>query len=130
MKYDRRRCASVNMATCDNCGQQLPDGAQYCGRCGKATGVGAPNVEYRPIPDSGKSKMLALILAGILGLVGIWGIGQIYLGNIGKGVLFLAAGLVLAFLVVFTFPICSILFLLLGAAGYVIQLLDVLVTPV
>lgn len=119
------------MAYCDKCGNELQPGAQFCNKCGKPLNADpiAQQVEYRPLPDTGKSKMLAIILAGVLGLVGLWGIGQIYLGNVGKGVLFLGAGLIIGFLFLIGLPFCSILFGLLGAAGYIIQLLDVLVTP-
>jgi TM2 domain-containing membrane protein YozV len=120
------------MAFCDKCGAELPEGAQFCNKCGKAINVdpNAPNVEYRPIPDSHKSRLLALLLAGIPGLFGIWGLGQMYLGNFGKGVIFLIAGLILAALVFFTLPVCSFIFLLIGAAGYLFQLLDAFLTPV
>jgi TM2 domain-containing membrane protein YozV len=117
------------MAFCDKCGSELQEGATFCSKCGKPVTADpfAPQVEYRPLPS--KSKGLAMILAGVLGLFGIWGIGQMYLGNVGKGIIFLIAGFVIAALVIFTFPICSFLFLLLGAAGYIIQLLDVIATP-
>jgi uncharacterized membrane protein YvbJ len=119
------------MAFCDKCGADLPEGAQFCNKCGKAvtTDPFAPQVEYRPIPNSGKSKVLAMLLAGVPGLFGIWGLGQMYLGNFSRGVMFLVAGIVLAFLLIFTVPFCSFIFLLIGAAGYFFQLLDVFLTP-
>lgn len=131
LKYLGGTCAFATMVFCDKCGAELQEGAQFCNKCGKPLGADpfAPQVEFRPLPESGKSKLLAILLAGVLGLVGIWGIGQIYLGRVGKGILFLGAGIVIAILVVITFPLCSILFVLLGAAGYLVQLVDVLMTP-
>jgi TM2 domain-containing membrane protein YozV len=120
------------MAYCDKCGNELQAGAQFCDKCGKPVNADpfAAQVEYRPLPDTGKSKLLAILLAGILGLFGIWGIGQIYLGNVGKGLLFFGAGVITGLLFIISLPLCSILFGLLGAAGYIIQLLDVIATPV
>jgi len=120
------------MAYCDKCGNELQPGAQFCNKCGKPFNADpiAPQVEFRPLPDTGKSKTLALLLAIIPGLFGIWGIGQIYLGKLGKGILFFGAGVIIALLVIITLPFCSIIFVLLGAAGYIIQVLDVIATPV
>ena len=132
LKYPAATSAVASMAYCDKCGNELQPGAQFCNKCGKPINADpfAQQVEYRPLPDTGKSKVLAIVLAGVLGLFGIWGIGQIYLGNVGNGILFLGAGVIIGLLVIVTLPICSILFVLLGAAGYIVQLLDVIATPV
>ena len=35
------------MLKCTNCGKQIPDGAKFCGHCGKLTGV-EPNAAQQP----------------------------------------------------------------------------------
>jgi len=43
-----------------------------------------------------KSEGLAVVLAIILGFFGLWGVGHMYAGKFGKGVLLLVAGLIFA----------------------------------
>ena len=43
-----------------------------------------------------KSEGVAVVLAIILGFCGLWGVGHMYAGKSGKGVLLLVAGLIFA----------------------------------
>ena len=48
-----------------------------------------------PVYASEKSTGIALILGLIVGFIGLWGIGQIYVGKIARGIIFLILGLIL-----------------------------------
>jgi len=41
-----------------------------------------------------KSEGMAVVLALILGIFGLWGVGHVYAGKIGKGIGLLVAGLI------------------------------------
>ena len=77
---------------CTNCGVILEDNAVFCTNCGhrvKETGNGGKNfvnevnTGYQKIMSAPKSKMVAGILAVVLGT---WGIHDFYLGYTRKGV--------------------------------------------
>ena len=48
-----------------------------------------------PVSAPQKSPGIALILGLLLGWFGLWGIGQIYVGKIGRGIVLLIIGLIL-----------------------------------
>ena len=50
IKSNGRKTAKegMTMATCFNCGVQLPDGAAFCGECGTAQNMQAPQQNVQP----------------------------------------------------------------------------------
>ena len=95
------------MTYCTKCGKQMPDDSRYCPHCGAPS---AGPVGYPPRPDTqppyqapnqapnsgvmvvhDKSEGLAAVLSFL-----IPGLGQIYVGKIGRGIAFLIGGVVLA----------------------------------
>ena len=119
---------------CKNCGQQIDDNATKCDKCGASvTPVAAPaaapaaggfstpspngsgvvliiNVgSQEPIAPSGKNTVLATILSCC-----IPGVGQIYLGQLFKGI---------ALLIIY-FVLGSITFGIVGLVAWVVAMLD------
>ena len=100
---------------CGSCGTQLASKYSSCPNCGHVKTM------YNPKPDSGnpnpypgnpnplpppqqqgglyKNPTTALILSLILGFLGICGIGQFYLGKVGRGAAILVVGFILAVVV-------------------------------
>ncbi len=70
---------------CSNCGSKLPEGADVCVKCGKLVSHNTYN------GVSGKSKILAAVLAFFLGS---FGVHNFYLGYTSKGVAQLALTIV------------------------------------
>src|SRR5438045_8967578 len=68
------------MAFCTKCGAEVPASSRFCQRCGDQPATVAPVVIVR----SAKSPIVALILSFFIS-----GLGQLYNGEIGKGVAFL-----------------------------------------
>lgn len=66
---------------CSNCGMEIDTKAEICPECG-----------VRVNPGERKSPGVAAVLSVIL-----VGLGQIYNGQIGKGIAFIVIGLVLAY---------------------------------
>ena len=100
---------------CRKCGASLSDSTKFCTECGSEINEsiwepvkGDSNNEertkqmdkpYGVEPSHSKqlelkSEGTALVLAILLGLIGLWGIGQIYCSKIGKGIGLLILGLV------------------------------------
>jgi len=89
---------------CSKCGTSRNNNSEsFCGKCGqKISGNGpCPNCQnvnssqprmQRPI--EWKSESTTLILSIILGLLGIQGVGHLYIGKIGKGIAYLIGSLV------------------------------------
>jgi len=101
---------------CRKCGASLSDSTKFCTECGSEINEsiwepvkGDSNNEertkqmdkpYGVEPSHSKqlelkSEGTALVLAILLGLIGLWGIGQIYCSRIGRGIVMLILGLVL-----------------------------------
>lgn len=133
------------MQYCPSCGHEVSQEGGFCPNCGASlspyqqaqTEYEAPRgqPEYTPppvypvsVPE--KSAGIALILGLVLGIFGIWGIGQIYVGKIGKGIILLVVGILimplLFALVIFgtiiTFGFSWILIPLLGIIGFILWL--------
>lgn len=81
---------------CENCGQEIENGAKFCPSCGTRCG-GEANVPARqqPVPKweaesdarggvSPKSRLIAALLAFFLGWLGIH---RFYVGKIGTGIM-------------------------------------------
>lgn len=85
---------------CGRCGKQLPPQAQTCPNCGKFVSQTrqeqSTNQNSRLVrPVEWKSESVTLLLSILLGLFGIQGVGHMYVGKIGKGVVILIGSIVL-----------------------------------
>lgn len=74
------------MAFCVNCGSQVEDGSQFCGKCGTKVGQSGPSVAATPAPitaapvATGMSTGMKLVIGvvvmmvvvGVLGMVGVY----------------------------------------------------------
>lgn len=82
------------MAYCTKCGARLPDDSMYCPSCGSRVGAAGPEPdrgyappaqEYSPREDviilHDKSEGIAAVLSFL-----VPGLGQIYVGKIGRGI--------------------------------------------
>lgn len=69
---------------CANCGNEINEKAEICPKCGV-------RVKQVPVYREMKSSGIAVILSFF-----IPGLGQIYNGQIGKGILFIIIGFILA----------------------------------
>lgn len=69
---------------CANCGNEIDEKAEICPKCGV-------RVKQVPVQREMKSSGIAVILSFF-----IPGLGQIYNGQIGKGILFIIIGFILA----------------------------------
>lgn len=103
------------MPFCGSCGKEIPATAAFCPNCGRPTQAQPPpsSVVYRQLPQ--KDPGIAALLAIIGGLFGLPGIGHIYVGRIGRGLLILFSGLILFVIWIFVF----LLSLLAGGAGLI-----------
>lgn len=82
---------------CQQCGRELAPGAQFCSYCGAPAGGAGPQgayTNYRTLPAH-KDTGVALILALVLGLFALMGIGQIYVGRTARGIAILLGGLLI-----------------------------------
>ena len=103
------------MAFCENCGHAIRLGTKFCGSCGNpitetATPIQDTNQSHAEPPpkqnvNSGKvlqrppewkSMGVTMVLTVVLGIVGLGGIGHLYLGKIIKGIVLLIVGIILA----------------------------------
>ena len=79
---------------CPSCGQQVPEGMQFCSNCGKPMDKGGaiPAPASAPVPAASapgvapgdKEWVVALILSIVLGGLGV---DRFYLGYVGLGLL-------------------------------------------
>ena len=77
------------MVFCRNCGGDLPsDNSSFCPVCGKPQNTATAITMAAQTKNVGSAIALALI-AGILGFNGI---GHLYIGKIGKGIVILIIG--------------------------------------
>lgn len=72
---------------CHNCGNEVENGAKFCGVCGTAVKTEAAEVKATPVnPAPGKSTK-SYLAAGLLGIfLGTLGIHNFYLGFTGKAI--------------------------------------------
>lgn len=77
---------------CQNCGSSISLDANVCGQCGAVGGIVRDNI---PGPHSSyKNENIAAVLSFL-----IVGLGQIYNGEVGKGILLFIAGSISAVLI-------------------------------
>lgn len=86
---------------CPNCGQELTGTARFCDRCGSRVGVcegpghtGPDEYDMASILVNKKSEGLAILLSFI-----ITGLGQMYVGRIGRGICLLVVQIAISVLV-------------------------------
>lgn len=95
----------------------------YCKRCGQYL-KGSLEVYETPVPLEGrKDPTIALLLALVPGLFGIWGIGHFYVGDFTKGILLLFGGIFLGIIMILTF-FCWIIILIIGFFIWIWQAYD------
>lgn len=86
------------MPYCPNCGKEVQADASFCPSCGHNLKV-APAPRPAPsVPTEHKSSGVAAVLALVLGIIGLMGIGHIYVGRIRRGIILLIIGIFLAVL--------------------------------
>jgi TM2 domain-containing membrane protein YozV len=90
---------------CEKCGDRLDDGQQFCGKCGQRSGERAEEIrntqytQYTQMTGREKSEGGAAVLSFL------WaGVGQIYVGRIGRGL-----GIILAYILLMIVGIASII---------------------
>lgn len=115
---------------CANCGSILTDKNMPCLQCGHVK----TTFNNNPIPNSPqglpahmmyKNEGNALILAVVLGIFGLNGIGHIYIGKIGKGIGLLIGSIVLFAVGIATLLIfVGIIFLIMYFALFIWQIID------
>jgi TM2 domain-containing membrane protein YozV len=74
------------MMYCKNCGAEIDEKAEICPKCGV-------RVKPAPVTTEKKSSGIAAIASFF-----IPGLGQIYNGEIGKGIIFIICGIIFALL--------------------------------
>ena len=74
------------MPFCKNCGAHNDQGTSICENCGAAldVSVGGPALPL-------KKPRVSLLLAGLVGIL-FMGMGQVYLGRMGRGIVILFSG--------------------------------------
>lgn len=84
---------------CANCGTEIPEYATYCPLCGhRIASRSQPGLEQgtpspQPRPPAAKVKQVSVSTALLLSIIP--GLGEIYLGNVWKGIGFFVIALVL-----------------------------------
>jgi len=77
------------MVFCRNCGGDLPsDNSSFCPICGKPQNTATAVTMAAQTKNVGSAIALALIA----GIIGFNGIGHLYIGKIGKGIVILVIG--------------------------------------
>lgn len=112
------------MEFCQSCGRLVSPEAAYCPSCGtslrRITSYYSSRQPYTPGTTYGVSRKNPWIAAGlsfVLGFFGIWGMGQIYAGRVGRGIGFFLIGLLLGALFWFSVILTVIL---IGYVGMVL----------
>ncbi len=118
------------MPFCNNCGTEVHEGSTYCSRCGAYLGTPMGFAGYgNPLT---KDEGLVLILSLVPALFGIMGIGQIYMGRLLRGIMFMIVGFlpfILMILLMFGLSLMSrgdpgplILLIIIGPLIYLVVL--------
>jgi len=97
------------MPFCPNCGKEVRADDAFCPSCG----YNLKSAAKAFILLDHKSPGLAAILALVPGIIGLMGIGHMYVGRLAAGIVFLIGGLILIVLTLVAFalaPLGGILF--------------------
>lgn len=78
---------------CPNCGTPVHEGTLYCLKCGRSLTPFRPTEAYYTPLYKEKDPGTTVVLAVVLGLIGIMGIGHLYLGKVTRGIILLILGL-------------------------------------
>jgi TM2 domain-containing membrane protein YozV len=76
------------LSFCKNCGAHYNEGTRICGNCGASLDAVLPSA-LLPL----KKASVSLMLAGLVGVL-FMGIGHVYLGRMGRGIVILFSGVV------------------------------------
>ncbi|WP_400203555.1 zinc-ribbon domain-containing protein [Candidatus Methanomassiliicoccus intestinalis] len=88
---------------CVKCGSEIPDGSEFCSKCGNPVSPSASqNNAYanpqpyayqyqRPLKSAGLAAVLSFLFTGL---------GQVYVGKIARGIGFIVCGVVIALVMV------------------------------
>jgi len=86
-----------NESFCPKCGKSVGNENEFCPKCGsglKGQPQSTQNKQFQR-PVEWKSESTTLLLSILLGLFGIQGVGHMYVGKIGKGVVILIGSIIL-----------------------------------
>ena len=79
---------------CHNCGNEVENGAKFCGVCGTAVKSEAAEVKATPVNSAPGKSTKSYIAAGLLGIfLGVFGVHNFYLGFTGKAIAQLMLGI-------------------------------------
>lgn len=86
--------AAVGPRFCSHCGQPLAEAANFCSSCGtrvsQAQQQAPPGAPVRvAAPAAPKRMVLVVLLAIVPALFGVYGIGHLYVGRVGRGLVIL-----------------------------------------
>ena len=77
------------LSFCKNCGAHYNEGTRICGNCGATLDAAILPSPLLPL----KKASVSLVLAGLVGVL-FMGIGHVYLGRMGRGIVILFSGVV------------------------------------
>ncbi|MGE4275202.1 MAG: hypothetical protein AB7E27_03950 [Candidatus Methanomethylophilaceae archaeon] len=101
------------MRRCPQCGSSVPDNSLTCPQCFTPLPREAEVIDgsgaWHGAKSGSKNGNVAMLLAILPGIFGIWGLGHLYLGESQRGLKFLAVGLLL-----------TISMLILASAAYLV----------
>lgn len=90
------------MVYCRNCGGNLPsENSSFCPVCGKPQN----NASAVTMASQTKNPGTAIIIALIAGILGFNGIGHMYIGKIGKGIILLIVGWIILAITILFIPV-------------------------
>jgi hypothetical protein len=81
------------MPLCPKCGKEFQTEVTFCPSCGHNLKQAPPAKPTLPLEQ--KNTGVAAVLASVFGFFGLMGIGHIYVGRIGRGIILLIAGIIL-----------------------------------
>jgi len=120
-----RPASEKELRFCTSCGKEVGEGDLFCPTCGHnlATNPSLPPIDNEqmtamsPVTEVAsindyKSVGTATVLGVVLGLFGLFGVGQIYVGQVGKGIgIMLTNFVIIAITIIILFQATAIFFL-------------------
>lgn len=114
---------------CRRCGTPVPDNSITCPKCYREV----PRAPPEPKESGSRDPRIALLLAILPGVFGLWGLGHIYMGLTERGLYLLATGVVLTsilialaygwFLIITI--ICLVMLSIVWLAAFAMQALEI-----